>query len=642
MARGFLATAIVVVLISLAFLLRAFFGGGEVKPLGDRSALDSGTPSVGTPRRAESDGSPSSSDPAARLEIGDPDRAAPKGGLPPESSPERLLRVRVLDQDGAPCAAASVRMCAHPDRPDLLMTARCDEAGIARFRLQETHVDWRSRWAELRVAGAAAEMTAQVDLANPPTEPVDLVVGAVGVIVVALDHARLPEGTIGRLGGKGEDSFDRVLDGDELVFAPVPLGEDFVFGLMLPRGSAEAFANLPITGPTRPGERLRVRFDLDAPIPQPVVVARLVDEEGRPFARSAIRVSAGRADATSLCSDGEGRVRWNPTKAGEVRFVASRDDGTTSRSEVESLGLRPGVDDLGDVVLRPLPLVAAGLVRDGVGHPVAGARVVIHRVRWNRDGGSVWTFWQGATGPGSRAGALTDAAGRFALRDKSEATRVYSEIQLEVDAPGFEPQQVVIGAGGEEVVIVLARLAGLRLHCEAAPGGGLGSVLLRSYRSGPKGRRSDLEWVPDARGHIAEDRLEAGRVDLELVRRLLGRDDEESIAHWDDCLLVGGETLDLGRVTVPAAGFEGRILLELGPEAPREDFLWSLRAAAGARILAGFSDRDGPLIRYATTAFPVELQVGDVDTLRIDRPEVKVVIDRGLSLVIVDGEEGGR
>src|SRR6185436_19428011 len=84
---------------------------------------------------------------------------------------------------------------------------------------------------------------------------------------------------------------------------------------------------------------------------------------------------------SGVTADAEGRFEWTLDVAcapGERRELELRAKARKLSARIDlSRPFPPGRIDMGDVVLRPLPLVASGRVVDPEGRPVKGVTVTV-------------------------------------------------------------------------------------------------------------------------------------------------------------------------------------------------------------------------------------------------------------------------
>ena len=169
------------------------------------------------------------------------------------------------------------------------------------------------------------------------------------------------------------------------------------------------------------------------------IVGRLVDGEGRPHAEEllgvaiqiSLRASRGRrTNHQEVRTDREGRFRYVPVEPIDAQatdhklFVGLASDRRYPVVTPLPRVLPPGETDVGDVVWEVPPLLVSGVVVDGLGRPVAGARISVYsgRTRLHRQ----WTS----------IGDSSDEAGRFEVYADVQASPLSAEAAREGYYPG--------------------------------------------------------------------------------------------------------------------------------------------------------------------------------------------------------------
>ncbi|MCP3915854.1 MAG: sigma-70 family RNA polymerase sigma factor [bacterium] len=367
--------------------------------------------------------------------------------------PDGVLRVRVVDSEGAPASGVPVGLAGDAEQSYRGVTAA---DGVAQLEHALASVrEWGALHAGCDFPGAERRAVT-LDLDALPSEPVELVLPPVGEVVVGfpqpaegrafavlLDRS-LPETR------RFAHSLVREINGGEARFAHIGVGA--LLELTVIRTGGDRPAGAPVQrelrGPASAGEIVRVELDgEEAPAPAHVVLAgRLLGPDGAPLSETDItsKVRFERA------SDGSG---FRTTSDGSFELIVAGDD-PQSRGQAEltldwtapsgggtaviDLGqLALGRRDLGDVRLVARPLVAAGRVEDERGAPIHGARVVVHR---EHDSG-LGTEWLSVpdlvarTDPDGAFALYGDVTGRIRL-----SARVNTHLAAQVD--------VALGARG--------------------------------------------------------------------------------------------------------------------------------------------------------------------------------------------------
>jgi len=223
-----------------------------------------------------------------------------------------------------------------------------------------------------------------------------------------------------------------------------------------------------IEGPANSGDEVTVELTLGPAAP--VVRGRLVDEEGHPLPSTVVRLgreerSSGSGTMTSFSSlrtdmDGRFEFPW-PLEAsheGEHALEFTRPAGEnwpplSGRIDL-SQGIHPGDNDLGDIVLPPIPRLASGMVMAENEKPLRGAKVVLlesPRRGVPRDVVS----WQESR----EVETTTDSEGRFSLYGTSES----DILALRATRSGYLPSEPIdLFEPTSDLVITLGRAGSIR------------------------------------------------------------------------------------------------------------------------------------------------------------------------------------
>jgi hypothetical protein len=392
-------------------------------------------------------------------------------------APDRDVRVRVTDRQGAPVIGAPVALQQRrgPASYDFLSARTEAPDGVARLRHAGD---------VLRAAAGESFVVAVQGLLDPPVEQpiaadappeqlVSLVLGPAGsceVVVVDPDGRRLPGPLDASLrfatGGPGaahspQTATRRSRTGVDVVFEQVELGRTLAVSVR--REGSEALLEASGPGPRQPGERvvLQVRVQDDLTI----LRGRLVDAQGTPAgpltALARIETASGqqadRADRPlDVAQDGGFALDVADPPDEDVDLVLAihglANDGANLGVARRPLpaDLTAGVHDLGDFVLLQPPLAVAGLVVDAAGRPVADATVTASPVELGsvEDGPAL-------DPPPAPAAVHSDAQGRFEmfgeLGPSGTALMARKDGQLGgpvVARPGERGVRIVLGATG--------------------------------------------------------------------------------------------------------------------------------------------------------------------------------------------------
>lgn len=402
------------------------------------------------------------------------------GRLLLELEPDRQLFVRVVDARGDPAGdqPVALRVQIRSNFRDVEVARSSAEDGIAVLRhlqrFARDHVG--AEFAAGLVLLGRNPVETSFDPTNPPLEPIELVLPPCGNIELLLERAD---------GSPVEEAVScriaRIRSPNEQTsrHSSLPLtavgGRAFVSGVELDldlRVSAwsqhHASASQKFDGPVVPDETVVVRLPLGAAAP--LAAGRAVREDGMPLAD----VSLGAAlvhdgDQNSFTSgftrvrtDAEGRFRL-PLQGSRVR-AANRTRLSLSLEQplrgFELVGTATigsssaGSEiDLGDVYLRLPPLLASGRVVDQSGKGVPGALITLRPSgeRSEDPGQMLAALGSRRHGDLGQIG-VTDAEGRFELRDEVDAT-AFTIQASHADYSPLDPLE--IGRGATHVVLTL-------------------------------------------------------------------------------------------------------------------------------------------------------------------------------------------
>src|SRR5436190_2579163 len=372
-------------------------------------------------------------------------------------APDLEVTVRVVDGAGQPVPEVPVAL-------DRWSGNQTDAAGLAVFTHLQDIVDkdesgaWIARDEGVRVAIPGLQhVRATFPLLSPPKDPVTLVLPATGEVHVRVLHpGREVESLDAELWiapAHEDDDVDltwtRRADADGVVrFHCVALAPAFAVA-----AKAGDFAmERTITGPSSTGQVVHATFEL--PDDAIALTGRIVTGDGVPIASqtTSIHFRLPRSSGThQLKTDERGRFLWHPFGGGaaeeldEFRVEWDRGPLDTVYGEVERRELRPGVNDLGDIRLVPLPLVVAG--RFQFDRPAAHDHVVFQIESWP-DGvaSNDPAAWRAV----SSLDEQQDADGRFVVRGTPPAGRLRIEC-------GEYAKPVEFALGTQNLVIPFVR-----------------------------------------------------------------------------------------------------------------------------------------------------------------------------------------
>jgi hypothetical protein len=527
----------------------------------------------------------------------------PRDDAPPkriEVAPLADLRVRVVDPGGSPVPDVPFQVVGDGGGRMLPSIFAQGEAtgpdGLAELRGASLLIDDGvpsggllvvvnlplRRPLSLRVARAELDGTPRT-LVMPATGSVELVLVDEHGDVPAIDEASGIVLLRGPRRGSMTAEEQRLQIGDvkEVTFrvgrAPVPFVElgdwieaDVDFGVR-GRGYVQA------AGPTVAGTAVRIDVPIRANANVVAVLGRVVDPEGRPIAERELRgnyslvsgnINCGGCEVVRTHADGsfELPVRgsdddspppvWNSMKL--VLAIVRPGGGFDFQHEFELDGefARHG-DDLGTIVLAPVPLVASGVVVDESGAPVEHVRVglvqkseVDPRFQLPSNPPVFNTTWD-------QYAARSGADGNFAIRG-DPGRGVFGLAVNEDRYLPLPPLPIELGATGLRIVV--ARPAALLAHVLLDPGVPPDFVLgrIRVPRDGDASHDVEQWRAPDERGDLRFELLPPRPAQVVIRAHCFGSPQVE-IARFDAIPLTAGErTVD---PRLQAIDLRGRFLV---------------------------------------------------------------------------------
>lgn len=344
--------------------------------------------------------------PAAAVEVGLREPAV--GGREPDAATQHALRVRTIDAVGRAVPGTIVRLTLHSadGGSALLVLPPSDAAGIATCPRVDTPPELVRADLVAMLVGSEGPRV-DVDLRALRDEPIDVLVPAWGNMEVVLLG---PDGevwsfaedsgthvTLRRADGEsprgmaGIDAVSLGRDGRAHV-APVACGHQWDVATT---GAWDVTCRAP--GPQRPGEHVRV--ELRIPADTRILAGRVVEASGgRAQGKVQVRMEGPRgasSPAVDLAADGRFRLQMREGLGDrpKIAFLRRREDSPIDDAAEVILAapLVAGVNEVGDVVLRPAPLLVAGRVFAGVGVDLARVLLEVRRTRegapdvWHQD-----------------------------------------------------------------------------------------------------------------------------------------------------------------------------------------------------------------------------------------------------------------
>ena len=472
---------------------------------------------------------------------------------------ERSIRVQVNHPDGTPAAGIPVvlRVEQGPGHQDVLQAESDAEGRAVLHRLSV--IDDLPFDGEIVIAlGLALDPAVQteIDLAALPEDILEFVLPPTGALEVEV---------VGREGGLAEGAVPVMLQiVPEGATAPtqMPMAADAsattedgiaVFpriglGLQL-----SVFAFNPSDqstwqgtgeGPQAPGERARIvlRPDLAAPN----LVFLVMGMDGKPLANRQFQTvltdksesSESRSQKTTK-TDAEGRARlrldldqqhFEGHRVLEVQLARPTEGELASAARVElPTTLIGGDNDLGTLLLEPLPIVASGIVVDIDGKPIGKVQMNLQvKTFWGKEETNF--YWQ----------QLYDVRGTSA-KDGSFTLSGYVESQellLSAFLQGWQSTSEPIQVGATGLRLTMERAAELSGRVLVDPGIPPSSlqVLAESAVDGKPGSISQ----PGREGQFQFDSLGSGRYHFSVRDRIFG----DSLYRAEDVLVEVGSGTD--------------------------------------------------------------------------------------------------
>lgn len=495
-----------------------------------------------------------------------------------ELLPDGAVEVLVLGPDGAPAPKIEVAL-----------RSRMHQSIVDR-RLTRTDGEGRARWPHVAfesVSGDPASSVAVVGLAAPggevpidplalPGEPVILRLGASGSVEVVardLDGEPLKAGSVELSIDNSPDeaapSFWRSSEyvsvgftNGRALFEHVRLGEALIAKLEPPGAAGPIRRRL--RGPRSAGERAVVEFKLGED--QPAVVVRLVDEAGAPLAERNVRWTVSVASQFSRsANDGELRTdsggeiellldpKWPAGGQRTLRVVLDSDEPYPPQARLDlSRSFSPGRHELGELVLRSPPLIAAGRVVNADGAPAPDARVSVQELR-EQDEETLDVLDE-------EIGC--DAEGRFVLRGELRATRI--NLRAQTKSARSAELSCAVGTDNLELTLVEGGVIAGRVLLDTPAGAAALSVTVKCDERSQRTTR-DLE----ENGEFRFTHLDPGEWVLSIASKGFG--DSNNVLELPGLHVpAGGECADPRLKEIDLRGRVATLILELAPPLPSD------------------------------------------------------------------------
>jgi protocatechuate 3,4-dioxygenase beta subunit len=483
----------------------------------------------------------------------------------------RVLDVNAAPAHGAPLVLRRIRRLADFRFAVDYLNASTDRAGRARLpnvglvtaRGGEWSIEVALPGLE-RVAVPAPSQASEFELRLPPCGRVELSLTRggqalrEGAFEVSLydgrDELNAGNERHGPLSGSARQ---RARDGVSR-FEYVPLGRELVARAW----SAAVQHEVRFAGPTRPGETARVELALDGGSHWR---GRVLDARGRPHCGALlVRAEFG----AELEEQREELDAWADERGAFAVLLAHLPHSALPRSVVIARKAADGSEldaahalvpagaedvDLGEVVLRPVPTLASGVVVDHLGAPVSGARVALVE--------SAAEHFPLSRG---RCSTITDDAGRFELRYALHER----EVSLLASAGWRSSRRWTGPAGAREVRLEFGWSGALRGRFVGDCWTGPRMLLVPSGESFDSQNCREITAAKDGVWGVVG--LSAGVWDLVAADfGFLGQPVElgrrPAIAHLDESV----NEIDLGEVTRCGLVEVLRVKVELAPAALR-------------------------------------------------------------------------
>jgi len=380
-----------------------------------------------------------------------------------ELRPDITIRARVIDSSDRPVAGIHVALTdeGYVDRLTsgaFAMTKEPD--GVATFEHAQTRVqpDWGEEGVVLLSCPTPQPVFESLRFAEPPAEPIVLRLPATGSMLITLVDEdkrpiRDPAGTVyaslRQQTKSGQRSFWLRFDGPRLELSHVGLGLSFRLVLNSPGVSG----TLDFDGPKAWGERVEQFLVVDR---HPTLSGRLVDEHGVPqkgywYATHMQPARGYWNDYFETSEDGRFHVSIpklfgnRKTRRGVLFRRTLPNRRQQAWIDLDRREVLPGRNELGDVVLRPAPVLVQGRVVDDTGSGVGNVRLNVYQ-------GSEGDSWPVAGLDGDHDKSAAD--GSFEIRSH----HIGEHLLLRGETEGNHGRLLPFDAGRRDLTYVLPRV----------------------------------------------------------------------------------------------------------------------------------------------------------------------------------------
>jgi hypothetical protein len=395
------------------------------------------------------------------------------------------------------------------------------------------------------------------------------------------------------------------------------------------------------SGPTSAGEVVHVQLEPEA---SPTVRLRVLDPSGNPLRDARLQLtfegSVQRLPGTpgvTVATDAEGDLYValsDPPGIGKrsalklLRPAGEDSQGVSLHGAVQVSGpMAAGENDLGSVQLLEAPLVAAGVVLDRDGAPIAGVMVRPEAQRVSSRGSISWR-------PQMRMATRTDEEGRFKIHGKVPAGTW--RLRAEASGRAGTTQEFPLGAAG--LVLVMARGALLEAQVLVDEGIPVKKLYAHLAIERPDGSEAWESGQPDAVGKFSWDELPDGRATLSITAEqgeILATIEGLNLTPGEAVMDVRCQPIDLrGRLKAFRLEFHdaaGERVKRVRMTSAGEDSVdWQayygtldvITARAPLDLHTSVPGYRGQVLSGVTSSMTVTLERGPAVTVRLENPDL--------------------